>query len=282
VRRALLLVLLALLALQPACRRKPGPGLRVVATTTLIAGIVEAVGGNRVKVTTIAPAGFCPGHFDVPPSAVVAANEARLLLNHGWEEWFPELRSAVANPGLVEVTARTRGNWMVPPVHAVAVEEIADLLVQVDPAGSAAYEAGARRCLSRVDTAATQARRLLAGRPLPKVICSDKQAPFLAWLGFDIVAVYGRPEDFTARELSRLAQVAVDSGVGLFVDNLQSGPDAGRALAEAAGASHVTLSNFPLEGSYPRQLLANADALLKALGTAPRAPAPVPQPPPSR
>jgi zinc transport system substrate-binding protein len=97
------------------------------------------------------------------------------------------------------------------------------------------------------------------------VLAADRQASFLAWLGFRVVATYGRAEDFTAQELTRLARVAQDSGVGLIVDNLQSGPDAGRPLAEALKVKQVTLTNFPLHGDYIEALLANADTLAKLL-----------------
>jgi hypothetical protein len=60
--------------------------------------------------------------------------------------------------------------------------------------------------------------------------------------------------------------VASDSGVKLVVDNLQSGPDTGEPLAQGLGAKHVTLTNFPLQGSYRQSLLDNATALARAVG----------------
>lgn len=266
--------LLALLLVCASCRHPTPQRLRVIASTTLIASIVEAIGGDRVRVTTIAPAGFCPGHFDVPPSAVRAANEARLLINHGWEGWYPGFVAAITNPQLMRVTCRTPGNWMVPPVHREAAAEITLLLKDADPAHTATYDSAARRYATRIDSAEAEARRLLAGRELPRTICSDKQEPFLTWLGLRVIATYGRPDDFTAAELTRLARAIVDSGVGLVVDNLQSGPDAGRPLAEASGAQHVTLSNFPLSGSYPEQLLVNVRALAGKLSVPDSGPPP--------
>jgi zinc transport system substrate-binding protein len=116
-----------------------------------------------------------------------------------------------------------------------------------------------------VDSTALEARAMFAGRMLPTVLVSDKQEPFISWLGFRVVATYGRAEDFTAQELTRLARVASDSGVKLVVDNLQSGPDTGKPLADGLGAKHVTLTNFPLRGSYRQALLDNAAALAQAI-----------------
>jgi len=254
-----------LLAALAGCAAPPGQRIRVVASTANIGAIVAAVGGSRVQVTTIASAGMCPGHFDIRPSDVVAANEARLLLNQGWEEWFPKLEQALSSPRLERVTCQTPGNWMVPPVHRQATAEIAGLLSRTDPAGAEDYARAAKEYSARVDSAAAQARRLFSGRALPAVIAAGHQAAFLRWLGFRVVATYGGPEELTARELARLAQVAVDSGVGLVVDNLQSGPDAGRPLAEALNVPQVTLTNFPRPEGYPLTLDFNARALADVL-----------------
>ncbi len=263
------LTLLALLAAAlmpgPACRRQAAGPVRVVASTALIATIVSAVGGEEFSVRTIAPAGMCPGHFDIRPSDVLAANEARLLLNHGWEEWFPRLEQAIDNLRLRRVTLQTRGNWMIPEVQSRAVDEITAQLVELVPARADSLRAAADRYKARIDSAAAGVRAAFADKTLPPVVAAQQQAPFLEWIGFRVVAVYGRAEDFTAAELTRLARTAIETRAAIVVDNLQSGPDAGRTLAAELGIAHVTLTNFPLEGDYVKSLLDNAAALARAL-----------------
>ena len=243
---------------QPKTKRIP-----IVASTTLISVIIQAVGGDRFAVTTIAPAGLCPGQFDLKPSDITAANQARLILNHGWEGWFPRLEKAMWAADVRKVTLATQGNWMIPDLQKRAAAEITVLLIGLDSARADTYRLAGERYEVRVDSAAAAARALLAGKTLPAVIAADQQAPFVTWLGFRVVATYGRAEDFTAQELTRLARVAIDSGVTLVVDNLQSGPDAGKPLAEALKVGHVTLTNFPLQGDYVQALIANADTLAK-------------------
>ncbi|HTW92800.1 MAG TPA: zinc ABC transporter substrate-binding protein [bacterium] len=246
---------------------RPSGRIRVVASTTLISTIVQTIGGDRFAVTTIAPAGLCPGQFDLKPSDVTAANNARLILNHGWEAWYPALEKAIIPPGPRRVTLATQGNWMIPELQKQAAAEITTLLQGLDPGHADTYRLAGLRYGADVDSAAVAARTLLAGKQLPAVIAADQQAPFVASLGFRVVATFGRAEDFTAQGLTRLARVALDSGASLVVDNLQSGPDAGRPLAEALKAKHVTLTNFPLHGSYRQALLDNASALAQAVGT---------------
>lgn len=259
ISRALLVVVGAL-----GCARTPG-SIPIVASTTLIGTIVQSIGGNRFAVTTIAPAGLCPGQFDLKPSDVAAANNARLILNHGWEAWYPSLEKALVPPGPRKVTLTTQGNWMIPDLQKQAAIEIAALLAATDTANADTYQLAVARYQSEVDSGAAAVRALLTGRELPPVIASDQQAPFLVWLGFRVVATYGRAEDFTAQELTRLARVASDSGVKMIVDNLQSGPDIGRPLAEALKVGHVALTNFPLHGSYLQALRANVESLVGTL-----------------
>ena len=245
---------------QPKTKRIP-----VLASTTLISAIIQAVGGDRFAVTTIAPAGLCPGHFDLKPSDITAANNAKLLLSHGWEGWLPRLEKAMWSTDSRRVTLATQGNWMIPDLQKRAAAEITVLLMELDSTRADTYRLASERYQANVDSAATAARAMLAGKTLPPVIAAEQQSPFVAWLGFRVVATYGRAEDFTAQEMTRLARVAIDSGVKLIVDNLQSGPDAGKPLAEALKVGHVTLTNFPLEGSYRRSLLDNAAALARAI-----------------
>lgn len=263
-RRFFIFALLIAVAVFGCAPKKAGP-VRIVASTTLIGTIVQSIGGNRFAVTAIAPAGLCPGHFDLKPSDVTAANDARLILNHGWEAWYPALEKAIIPPGPPRVTLATKWNWMIPEIQKQATSEIAALLAELDTARADTLRLAAENYRAEVDSAGTAARALLAGRELPAIIAARQQAPFLEWLGFRVVATYGRAEDFTAQELTRLARVAQDSGVALIVDNLQSGPDIGKPLAQGFGAKHVTLTNFPLQGSYRQSLLDNVAALVRTI-----------------
>ena len=69
-------------------------------------------------------------------------------------------------------------------------------------------------------------------------------------MGFRVVGEYGRPEAMSAREVVRLSEIGKDQKAIVVVDNLQSGPDAGKGIAETLGVPHVVLTNFPSEKGY--------------------------------
>jgi zinc transport system substrate-binding protein len=87
----------------------------------------------------------------------------------------------------------------------------------------------------------------------------------LEWMGFRIEGEYGRPESISAKEIAALTRMGREKRVAMIVDNLQSGPETGRGIAEALGAPHVVLSNFPSEKGYTATLNDSVDAVLTAV-----------------
>src|SRR4249920_2206535 len=85
--------LAAVAALSSASARAEGP-LNVVATLTDFGVIAEAVGGDKVHVTTIASGVQDPHFVDPKPSYVVKLRDADLFLVNGLEleiGWVPPL-----------------------------------------------------------------------------------------------------------------------------------------------------------------------------------------------
>lgn len=95
-----------------------------------------------------------------------------------------------------------------------------------------------------------QQRLKTAGVSGVRVLCSDQQAEVAKWMGLSVVEVYPRAEEFTPLLLHSITDLGRKKSIRLCIDNLQSGPDAGRELAKDIGAAHVTLSNFP--GGFAR------------------------------
>ena len=101
----------------------------------------------------------------------------------------------------------------------------------------------------------------LFGKP---IIASSMQKEPLEWMGFRVVGEYGRPEAMSTREVVRLSKIGRDQHAIVVVDNLQSGPDAGKGISETLGVPHVVLTNFPSEKGYLATLGENIDAVVAA------------------
>ncbi|MCD6568471.1 MAG: zinc ABC transporter substrate-binding protein [Dehalococcoidia bacterium] len=266
------LFLVAALLLPLSCA---SPSADVMAGSSLIAGIVHDVAGEKIAVRTLVPPGMCPGHYDVKPSDVEALAESKALLIHVWQQKMKNITGlieAADNPELVIKVIAVEGNWMAPPVQVEALDKIAQALGEIDAGNERYYQQRAkeRRQVILDKGEEVQARLQEARLDEVKVICSEMQQGFAGWAGFDVVATYGRPEELSVARVGELIEQARGAGVTLVIDNLQSGDTSmSQALANDIGAAQVTVSNFPggFKGTetWEKAIDRNADLLLEAL-----------------
>jgi zinc transport system substrate-binding protein len=246
------------------CQREAGTRTRVIASTTMIEAVVREIGGPTVSVQALIPGGMCPGHFDIKPRQMEDIERSDLFLYHGWEEWLPKVcrvvgpQAQIAGVGIEE-------NWMVPDVHIRAIHAVRDTLISMAPEHQAYYAEQASRYEEAVLADVRSICRTFRPYQGTRVICSELQAEFLAWLGFDVVGTFGRAESMTPRTLENLIDAGRRNDVRLVVDNLQSGASVGLELAEETGAAHVVLTNFPMGDSYLNALRNNVESLRKQL-----------------
>ncbi|MFC1937031.1 metal ABC transporter substrate-binding protein [Chloroflexota bacterium] len=231
----------------------PNAEVKVVTSTSLIASIVEQVGGERVEVVNIIPPAQCPGHFDVAPGDIQKLADADLFLLHGWqgEKFSGDLIASANNPDLTVVDINIEGNWMTPSVQTEAADFIAGILSQVDAENADLYQnsAGEYKSFVSLKEGELQARMDRTDLSKVNVICSDQQGDgFVQWTGLNIIATFGRPDSLTPQLVKELVDKGREEGVALIIDNMQSGADAGAGIAEELGCKRVILSNFP--GGY--------------------------------
>jgi len=268
-------LLLTLVVLPLGCTSEATSNLKVVTTTSLIASIVEKVGGDKVDVANIIPPAQCPGHFDVKPSDIQMLADAKLFLMHGWqgEMFSTDLIKSANNAELKVVILNIPGNWMTPTVQAQAVGNITSSLAEIDPQNASYYQNNANSQQDAIAAKGNELKvRLEAGNVSQiNVICSEQIAGFVQWAGFNVTATYGRPEDLSIKQIQELIDQAKKAGVALVIDNLQSGFNAGEAMVKEIGAVQVTLSNFPGgfddTGTWEKAIEKDVNLMLEALAT---------------
>ena len=86
--------------------------LKVVTSTSLIAQIVERVGGSEFEVANIIPPAQCPGQFDAKPGDIQKLADADLFILHGWqgETFSQDLIASADNPDLRVVSVTIHNN----------------------------------------------------------------------------------------------------------------------------------------------------------------------------
>jgi len=249
---AILVLSLAVGVLFGGCATESSAKLKVVTSTSLIAQIVERVGGDKVSVVNIIPPAQCPGHFDVKPGDIQKLADARLFLIHNWqgEKFSDDLIASANNKSLTTVKVELEGNWMTPPVQRDAADKIAAALAQIDPDNSTAYQKAATEYKAKVTEKESAVKANLGQMNLTavNVLCDEQQAGFVKWAGLNIISTYGRPETFTPQVVKDLVDKGRTGKAALIIDNMQTGGESGKSLAEELGVKHIVLSNFP--GGY--------------------------------
>lgn len=216
----------------------------VIATSEVFGSLARALGGEDLLVITIIPAGFCPAHYDLRPADFLFLARAEVVFYHGIEAWLERFLAHV-NPEAKRV--HLRGPWNYPQALAEKAKAVAEALGQRFPDKVPAFQARLAQFLAEL--AALEAEILSKAEALklaeiPAIVMAWQEG-FARWLGLNIVATYPPEERLSLKDLAELAQKGREAGVKLVIDNLQSGVSFGGRLAQALGASHVVLTNFP-------------------------------------
>jgi zinc transport system substrate-binding protein len=259
--------------LMSGCSKTETSKMIVVTSTSLMTYIVEQVGGDYVEAVNLVPPNQHPGNFDATPDDIQKLATAKLFLLHGWpgETFADNLIASANNPDLVVVKANVSGNWMIPSVQAAAVDKVVSVLSEIDPEHATAYQKNAESYKKKIQAAETDIKNRLAKANVSQinVIPSARQADFLQWAGFNVIASFQNAQSLNPQTVQNLVDQGRAGNVSLIVNNLQDGEDAGKAIAEELGAKNLNLSNFPSGFSntetWEKAIDYNVDMLLDAV-----------------
>lgn len=237
----------------------------VVTSDTILSGMAVALlPPDRYRIEAILPPGQCPGHYDVKLSDIEKMQKAALVISF---RSLPFMEKAKTDtPRRLKIDNGGR-NWMAPDSYIFGLDRLAQELIGVFPDERKEIEIRKEATVRHVREEARMLKdmALTAGISGSAVLSSSMQKEPLEWMGFRVVGVYGRPEALSVREVSRLLRLGKEKRIVAVVDNLQSGPDAGKSIAETLGKPHIVLNNFPSESGYLTTLRKNVEAVLKAL-----------------
>ena len=237
----------------------------VVASDTILSGMIASLlPPNRYAVEAILPPGQCPGHYDVKLSDIERVKKADLIVSFRGMPFISKAGSGNKEHLLVDAGGR---NWMAPNSYIHGLTILAEELSKRYPEDEAEIMMRKEDTILKVKGAAHSLVEKIKGMGIfgKAIVASSMQKEPLEWMGFRVVGEYGRPEAMSAREVARLSRIARDEHAILVADNLQSGPEAGKGIAEALGVPHVILANFPSEKGYIATVEENVDAVVSAV-----------------
>ena len=254
-----------------------GGAISVVTTTTDLKALVEAVGGDRVAVESLAAAIHDPHALEIKPGQLARLRGAALLVRIGLdhEPWLARPLRAAGNPRLLPLgagdvdvssgiellqaeTVRARpsrgghvhalGNthyWLDPENARVMTATILGGLARAAPADHATFTANRARFLARLDAGLVRWSRAMAPLAGRRVVVAHDSWPYFARrFGLVVVAAIepspGLPP--SPQSLEALTTRMREGGVRLIIAEPWSNPAVVSQVAARSGARVVTLA----------------------------------------
>src|SRR5215468_4419764 len=245
-----------------------GPPLSVVATTTDLRSLVEAVGGNRVSVDTLVSPAQDPHAVDVKPGQLAALRRAMLLVRVGldYEPWLPRALRTAREPGslpadldcsrgitlLQAETARVRsergvhvhgfGNthyWLDPDNAHPITRAILASLTRLDPAGGPIFDEHRARFLARLDAGLARWTQAMTPYRGTRVVTVHESWPYFAQRFGLVIAGALEPTPGvppSPSQLALLVQRMRETKIRLLLATAESDTSAVNQVSQKSGA----------------------------------------------
>ncbi len=267
--------------------------LKVSVTFDAMKEFAAAVGGNRVKISTIIPDGTEPHDFEPKAQDLKSLNSASVFIYNGFgmEAWADQAVSAADNPKLVVVEASKGADpiantdkgaitehgqydphlWLSLKGAKIEAENIRDGLIKADPDHAAEYRKNCSGFVGKLQTLYQEYSRkfqtvnkksIVTGHAAFGYLCRDFG---LTQNSVEDVFAEGEP---SAQQLAELIKYCRKNQVKtIFAEELAS-PEVSRTLADEVGAKVKTIYTIEsTEGgkTYLERVSANLAEIYESL-----------------
>jgi zinc transport system substrate-binding protein len=255
-----------------------GREVDVVAAFYPLAEAASKVGGDRVSVENLTPAGVEPHDLELTPQAIADIQQADVVLYLG-EGFAPAIEQAVADasgttvdllegmqlqPGVPEEGGEGSVTdphvWLDPVLYRDLVDRVDATLAQVSADDASSFEANATSFGAELAALNDEYRHTLTGCDRDVIVTAHAAFGYLAdRYGLTQEAIAGISPDAepSAQRLAELADLVRREGVTtIFTEELVS-PEVAETLANETGATTAVLN--PLEGLTDQEVAAGED-----------------------
>ena len=268
--------------------------LEAVASFTVLADMVQTVGGNHVHVTSLIGPNGDPHVYEPTPADAQALRHADItfvsgLHLEGWMERLIKASGYQGNPVVLSTGIKTRGMeengvqivdphaWNSAANGVIYVRNIMAALTKTDPQNAADYQARGEHYVQQIQALDAYARAQVASVPVAqrKVLTSHDAfgyfgdaygVTFLSPLGFSTES------EASAADVSKLIRQIKDERVSAYFFENSGDPRLVKQIAAASGAQPggelyveaLSPANGPA-ATYATMFRYNVDQLVKAM-----------------
>ena len=268
--------------------------VQVVASFYPMYDFAQKIGGDRVEVTNLVPAGTEPHDWEPSTDDIKTIDSADVLVYNGagMEHWIDDTLASLDNKDLVSVEASKDVTLRALDEHEAAEEEaehadegdehdhgaydphvwlspenaksemaaIRDALVQADPDGADEYNANYEKWAAECDALDSEFRDKLANTSSKNIVVSHEAFGYLCdAYGLNQVPIEGIDADAEpdAKTLASITEFVKENDVKtIFSEELVS-PKVAQTIADETGATVEELN--PIEGLTDEELAAGQD-----------------------
>ena len=234
-------------AAEPSVGAGPPELLPVVATTAILADLVRNVGGDRVEVRSIIPAGADIHSYQPTPQDSIAISNAKVVVLNGILDDFlgPFIDSAMSDDALLmgalggllplEGADRDPHLWQNPEYALHYILEIQDVLVQADPTNGPAFKQNADSFLLEVIEMDAEIAQILGSVPPERrhlVTFHDAFGHFARYYGWQASSlVLGDAGDVTPQAIVKVMEHISEQDIPVVFAEPQFNSDVLRGIA---------------------------------------------------
>jgi zinc transport system substrate-binding protein len=278
VRFCIVALFLTMMLAVTACHGHSLPDQRIGIMVTLLPQVefVEAVGGERVKVTAMVPPGADPHTYELNPSQLVHVNNARMYAKVGsgveFElTWMDKLIAQNKNMLMVDCSKnvplikavegenhagggeRHLGDdphiWLSPHNVKIMVENIYQGLIQIDPEGETYYTQNRDAYLAKLDNLDRDIREGFAGiKDRRFIVFHPAWGYFAKEYGLEQLAIEIGGKEPSAKDIANLVKVAKEDNIKVIFASSQFNPQSAQVIAEEIGGGVIFIDD--LAGNY--------------------------------
>lgn len=257
--------------------------VQVIASFYPLYDFAQKIGGERVEVTNLVPAGTEPHDWEPSTTDIRTLENADILVFNGagMEHWTDDVLSSLTNDRLIAVeasdgvTLRAAGEeeadgedhgsydphvWLAPENAKVEMENIKDALIQADPDGTEYYEANYAKWAQECDDLDEEFSQQLENAPSKDIVVSHEAFGYLCEAyGLNQVPIEGIDAEAepSAQQLAEITDFVKENGVRVIFSEELVSPKIAQTIADATGATMKELN--PLEGLTDEELSAGED-----------------------
>ncbi len=240
--------------------------LQVTASFYPVYFFTNQIGGDKVNVINITPAGAEPHDYDPTPQDIVKIQGSKLLVLNGLvETWAKKIEENLKNkniPILIAgqnlATGQIEENgiqitdphiWLSPRLAKIESQKIEESLIKIDPANKDYYKSNLIKLESELDKIDENYKAGLADCKLRSFVTSHAAFGYLSKdYGLTQIAIDGLSPDAepSLQELTKIANFAKKNNVKIIFFEALVSPKLSLTIANEVGAKTLVLD--PIEG----------------------------------